>query len=79
VLTVKVRTVEDMPRSFAVLYRACEAVCVANRLPRSPMELSLQVWSGLHGSVTLKANVPGFPWTSAVHYLDTAMVPLLQR
>jgi AcrR family transcriptional regulator len=78
-LTGKVRNVEDMPPSFAVLYRACEAACITNGLLRSPMELSLQVWSGLHGFVTLKANMPGYPWTSAVNYIDTALVPLLRR
>jgi hypothetical protein len=75
----RVRTVDEMPPSFAVIYRACEAVSHSNRLPRPANELALQVWSGLHGFVTLKANLPGFPWTSAANYIDTALVPLLHR
>jgi AcrR family transcriptional regulator len=77
ILTVQVRTVDEMPPSFAVLYRACENAVRAAGSDMSPMVLSLRMWSGLHGFVTLKANVPGFPWSSAGAYIDDALLPLV--
>jgi AcrR family transcriptional regulator len=77
VLHVDVRTVEEMPPSFAVLYRACAGAVHAAQSDMSPMSLALQVWCGLHGFVTLKANMPGFPWSSAAAYIDEALMPLI--
>jgi AcrR family transcriptional regulator len=76
-LNVQIRSIEEMPQSFAVLYRACEGACVAAQSDVSPMALSLRVWSGLHGFVTLKANVPGFPWPTAAFYIEDALMPMV--
>jgi AcrR family transcriptional regulator len=77
VLEVNVRTVDDMPPSFAVLYRACASACQVAPSGTSAMWLALRMWSGLHGFVTLKANVPGYPWPSAAAYIDDALMPLV--
>jgi AcrR family transcriptional regulator len=77
IIEVRVRTVDEMPPSFAVLYRACEAACRASHATVPPMTLALRMWSGLHGFVTLKANMPGFPWPSAAAHIDEALMPLV--
>jgi AcrR family transcriptional regulator len=76
-IRVEVRRKDTMPGSFAVLYGACEAASAAAHGSVAPMTLALRLWSELHGFVTLKANMPGFPWPSAAAYIDATVMPHL--
>jgi hypothetical protein len=51
--------------------------CTADCLPEGsdPMPVALQLWTALHGYVSLREVMPGFPWpdvTDFVRRLDTA-------
>jgi AcrR family transcriptional regulator len=76
-LNVRLRTVEEMPPSFAVLFRACERACNSANSCRDPLTIALQVWSAIHGFVTLRTNMPGYPWPNAITYIDTVLMPLI--
>ncbi len=73
----------ELPSSFAVLYRVAAAARgisappVAGEPDDESMRLALQMWAALHGYVTLRANMPGFPWPEPKQALDdlVALLP----
>ncbi len=72
----------DLPTSFAVLFRLAAAAngtssgASVGAYDADSMALALQIWAALHGYVTLRANMPGFPWPAPERALDN-LVALL--
>ena len=73
----------ELPSSFAVIYRVAAAslghtgLVVAGALDADAMQVALQMWASLHGYVTLRTNMPGFPWPEPERAL-TALVDLVR-
>jgi AcrR family transcriptional regulator len=73
----------ELPTSFAVLYRVAAAAhgmndgAVVEKHDGNAMRLALQMWAALHGFVTLRATMPGFPWPTPERALDdlVALLP----
>ena len=69
----------NVPKSFSVLLRVCAHATEDTAHPNdtsAAMPLALELWSAMHGYVTLKANMVAFPWPSATAYVDS-LVKLL--
>jgi AcrR family transcriptional regulator len=66
----------ELPSSFAVLYRVAAAahgnppVVAANSVDAESMRLALRLWAPLHGYITLRVNMPGFPWPPPGEVID---------
>ena len=67
----------NVPKSFSVLLRVCAHATEDPARPAPPnntsgaMALALELWSAIHGYVTLKANMVAFPWPSATAFVES--------